>query len=64
MAYAYFSKDNVPSHECEIHKALDIGGNILSAPDIQRTPVEGIYIADEEYNLKNLTVTDGFDDEY
>ena len=64
MAYAYFAKDNVPSHECAIHKALDIDGNIISAPDIQRTPVEGIYIADEEYNLKNLTVTDGFDEEY
>ena len=43
---------------------LEINGYTFSAPNIERTLYDGIYVADEEYNLKNLAVTDGFDDEY
>ena len=62
-AYGYFSKDNIPHTKCEIHEKLDINGYTFSAPNIERTLYDGIYVADEEYNLKNLAVTDGFDDE-
>ena len=64
VGYGYFSKGNQPDSNCKIHEKLGINGYTVSAPNIERTLYDGIYIADEEYNLKNLTVTDGYDDEY
>ncbi len=65
VTYGYFAPNNVPRAECTTHREVIFphANNVISAPYIEREFVDGLYVADEEYNYRKIAEAIGFNNE-
>ena len=63
VAYGYFTSENAPKSLCTTHVYISGSGDLLSAPKIERSLPDGIFVTDEEYSFDNFEAASGFENE-